>query len=49
MRPEITTLVLPELPWIGARNGCAMPWFALPRLVPAPVVAGCLVQIFDQE
>jgi hypothetical protein len=32
----------PGLPWIGARNGLAMLWFVLPRLVPALILAGML-------
>lgn len=34
----------PGLPAIGARNGLAMLWFILPRLIPALILAG-LIQV----
>ena len=30
----------PSLPAVGARNGLALLWFILPRLVPALILAG---------
>jgi uncharacterized membrane protein YraQ (UPF0718 family) len=39
----------PGLPWIGARNGLAMLWFVLPRLVPALILAGMLQVLVPQE
>jgi hypothetical protein len=39
----------PGLPWIGARNGLAMLWFVLPRLVPALLLAGMLQVLVPQE
>jgi uncharacterized membrane protein YraQ (UPF0718 family) len=39
----------PGLPWIGARNGLAMFWFILPRLVPALVLAGLVQVLVPQE
>lgn len=39
----------PGLPWIGARNGLAMLWFVLPRLVPALLLAGLLQVLVPQE
>ena len=39
----------PSLPALGARNGLAMVWFILPRLVPALLVAGLLQVLVPQE
>src|SRR5919106_2431136 len=39
----------PGLPWIGARNGLAMLWFVLQRLVPALLLAGMLRVLVPQE
>jgi uncharacterized membrane protein YraQ (UPF0718 family) len=39
----------PGLPWIGARNGLAMLWFVLPRLIPALILAGMLQVIIPPE
>ncbi len=39
----------PSLPGLGARNGLAMVWFILPRLVPALLVAGLLQVLVPQE
>lgn len=39
----------PSLPVIGARNGLAMLWFILPRLVPALILAGLLQVLVPQE
>ncbi len=39
----------PSLPWIGARNGVALLWFILPRLVPALILAGMLQVVIPQE
>jgi uncharacterized membrane protein YraQ (UPF0718 family) len=39
----------PGLPWIGARNGLAMLWFVLPRLIPALILAGMLQVLIPQE
>ena len=39
----------PGLPWIGARNGLAMLWFVLPRLIPALILAGMLQVLVPQE
>jgi uncharacterized protein len=39
----------PGLPVIGARNGLAMLWFVLPRLVPALILAGMLQVLVPQE
>jgi uncharacterized membrane protein YraQ (UPF0718 family) len=39
----------PSLPVIGARNGLAMLWFILPRLIPALILAGLLQVLVPQE
>jgi uncharacterized protein len=39
----------PGLPLVGARNGLAMLWFVLPRLVPALILAGMLQVLVPQE
>jgi uncharacterized membrane protein YraQ (UPF0718 family) len=39
----------PGLPLIGARNGLAMLWLVLPRLVPALILAGLLQVLVPQE
>jgi uncharacterized membrane protein YraQ (UPF0718 family) len=39
----------PGLPLIGARNGMAMLWFILPRLIPALVLTGLLQVLVPQE
>jgi uncharacterized membrane protein YraQ (UPF0718 family) len=39
----------PGLPAIGARNGLALLWFVIPRLVPALILAGMLQVLIPQE
>lgn len=39
----------PSLPLVGARNGIAMLWFILPRLIPALILAGLLQVLVPQE
>ncbi len=39
----------PGLPWIGARNGLALLWFILPRLIPALILTGMLQVLIPQE
>lgn len=39
----------PSLPVIGARNGLAMLWFILPRLIPALILAGLLQVLVPQD
>ena len=39
----------PGLPAIGARNGLALLWFIIPRLVPALILAGMLQVLIPQE
>ena len=39
----------PGLPAIGARNGLALLWFIIPRLVPALILAGMLQVVIPQE
>jgi uncharacterized membrane protein YraQ (UPF0718 family) len=39
----------PGLPAIGARNGLALLWFIVPRLVPALILAGMLQVLIPQE
>jgi hypothetical protein len=39
----------PSLPGVGARNGLALLWFILPRLVPALILAGMLQVVIPQE
>ncbi len=39
----------PGLPWIGARNGFALIWFILPRLIAAMLLTGMLQVLIPQE
>ena len=39
----------PSLPAVGARNGLALLWFIIPRLVPALILAGMLQVVIPQE
>ena len=39
----------PSLPLVGARNGLALLWFIIPRLVPALILAGMLQVVIPQE
>lgn len=39
----------PGLPAIGARNGLALLWFILPRLIPALILTGMLQVLIPQE
>lgn len=39
----------PGLPAIGARNGLALLWFILPRLIPAVILTGMLQVLIPQE
>jgi len=39
----------PSLPMVGARNGLALLWFIIPRLVPALILAGMLQVVIPQE
>src|SRR5688500_20395896 len=39
----------PSLPLIGTRNGLAMLWFIIPRLIPALILAGLLQVLVPQE
>ncbi len=39
----------PSLPALGARNGLALLWFIIPRLVPALILAGMLQVVIPQE
>jgi uncharacterized membrane protein YraQ (UPF0718 family) len=39
----------PGLPAIGARNGLALLWFVLPRLIPALIVTGLIQVLVPQE
>ena len=39
----------PSLPMVGARNGLALLWFIVPRLVPALLLAGMLQVVIPQE
>jgi len=39
----------PGLPAIGARNGIAMLWFILPRLIPALLLAGLMQVLVPQQ
>jgi len=39
----------PGLPVIGARNGLALLWFILPRLIPAVILTGMLQVLISQE
>jgi len=39
----------PSLPLLGARNGLALLWFIIPRLVPALILAGMLQVVIPQE
>ena len=39
----------PGLPLVGVRNGAAMLWFIVPRLVPALIIAGLLQVVVPQE
>ncbi|HEY7653673.1 MAG TPA: permease [Methylomirabilota bacterium] len=39
----------PSLPAVGARNGFALLWFIIPRLVPALILAGMLQVVIPQE
>jgi len=39
----------PGLPWIGARNGFALIWFVLPRLIAAMLLTGMLQVLIPQE
>jgi uncharacterized membrane protein YraQ (UPF0718 family) len=39
----------PGLPWIGARNGFALIWFVLPRLIAALILTGMLQVLVPQE
>jgi uncharacterized protein len=39
----------PSLPAMGARNGLALLWFVIPRLVPALILAGMLQVVIPQE
>ncbi len=45
----VACLKAPGLPMIGARNGVAMLWFILPRLVPALILAGLMRVLVPQE
>lgn len=38
----------PSLPLVGARNGLALLWFIIPRLVPALILAGMLQVVIPQ-
>ena len=38
----------PSLPALGARNGLALLWFIIPRLVPALILAGMLQVVIPQ-
>ena len=39
----------PSLPAVGARNGLALLWFIIPRLVPALILAGMIQVVIPQE
>lgn len=39
----------PSLPALGTRNGLALLWFIIPRLVPALILAGMLQVVIPQE
>ena len=39
----------PSLPAVGARNGFALLWFIIPRLVPALILAGMIQVVIPQE
>ena len=39
----------PSLPFLGARNGLALLWFIVPRLVPALILAGMLQVVIPQD
>lgn len=39
----------PSLPALGARNGLALLWFIVPRLVPALILAGMLQVVIPQD
>ena len=39
----------PGLPWAGARNGLALIWFILPRLIAALILTGMLQVLIPQE
>jgi uncharacterized membrane protein YraQ (UPF0718 family) len=39
----------PSLPAVGTRNGLALLWFIIPRLVPALILAGMLQVVIPQE
>jgi uncharacterized membrane protein YraQ (UPF0718 family) len=39
----------PGLPAVGARNGLALLWFVLPRLVPALILTGMLQVVIPQD
>lgn len=39
----------PGLPALGARNGLALLWFILPRLIPAVILTGMLQVLIPQE
>src|SRR3990167_7159017 len=39
----------PGLPALGARNGVAMLWFILPRLIPALLLAGLVQVLVPQQ
>jgi uncharacterized membrane protein YraQ (UPF0718 family) len=39
----------PGLPVLGVKNGAAMLWFIIPRLVPAIIIAGLLQVLVPQE
>jgi len=39
----------PGLPALGVKNGAAMLWFIIPRLVPAIIIAGLLQVLVPQE
>ncbi|HUF93846.1 MAG TPA: permease [Candidatus Limnocylindria bacterium] len=39
----------PSLPLLGTRNGLAMLWFIIPRLIPALILAGMLQVLVPQE
>ena len=39
----------PSLPAVGVRNGLALLWFIIPRLVPALILAGMIQVVIPQE